>query len=206
MATAQGQEFEPEEKEWPKIELDAFRTEEIKFVVCLDTMGQDREITESQKRFTLETLERYIEIWEKEEQVALAADRDRRLELLQEVEGEPGAADANMAADVATDVEEFEFVEGTHEAFYFKKVFEKEEVEGEATPIETKDAPKDKKEAAKKAAEHVPVAVPDSQDEELRDIEMKFKTLKVIAQKFLKDDSWKDMVKNLLQYRVMRYP
>jgi septum formation topological specificity factor MinE len=46
-------------------------------------MGQDRELTEEQKRFVLETIERYIEIWEKEEKVALEADRDRRLDALE---------------------------------------------------------------------------------------------------------------------------
>ena len=42
----QGQEFEPEVKEWPEIRLDEFRTQEQKYVVCLDTMGQDREISD----------------------------------------------------------------------------------------------------------------------------------------------------------------
>lgn len=46
-------------------------------------MGQDRELTEEQKRFVLETVEKYIEIWEKEERVALESDRDRRLEALE---------------------------------------------------------------------------------------------------------------------------
>lgn len=178
----------------------------MKYVVCLDTMGQDREITESQKRFALETVERYIKIWEQEERVALAADRDRRLEMLQEGDGEPGAADATLSADIANDVEDFEFQEGNPDAIYFQKVFEKEEVEGEATPIEAKDAPKDKKEAPKKAPEPVPVTPPENLDDELREIEIKFKTLKVIASKFLKEEVWKDMLKNLLQYRVMRYP
>jgi hypothetical protein len=43
-------------------------------------------------------------------------------------------------------------------------------------------------------------------DEELRDIENKFKILKVIATKFIKSEEWITMIKNLLQYRVQRYP
>ena len=43
-------------------------------------------------------------------------------------------------------------------------------------------------------------------DDELKDIETKYKTLKVIANKFLQSQEWVDMIKNLLEYRVMRYP
>jgi hypothetical protein len=46
-------------------------------------MGQDRELTEEHKLFALDTIERYIKIWEEEERVALAGDRDRRLEALE---------------------------------------------------------------------------------------------------------------------------
>ncbi len=70
-------------RDWPKIELDPFRTSDKQFVVCLDTMGQDREITDEQKEFVLTTIKRYIEIWEAEEVAALQADRDRRLEALE---------------------------------------------------------------------------------------------------------------------------
>jgi len=43
-------------------------------------------------------------------------------------------------------------------------------------------------------------------DDELREIETKYKTLKVIASKFLHNEEWIEMIDNLLQYRVMRYP
>ncbi len=80
---AVGANYVEEVREWPLIKLDEFRTEEMKYVVCLDTMGQDRELTEDQKRFALDTVEKFIKIWEKEERVALAADRDRRIEALE---------------------------------------------------------------------------------------------------------------------------
>jgi len=70
-------------REWPVIKIDDFHTEEMKYVVCIDTMGQDRELSEEHKRFALETIERYIKIWEEEERVALAGDRDRRIEALE---------------------------------------------------------------------------------------------------------------------------
>ena len=63
-AVNQGTEYEEEEKEWPDINLEEFRTQEEKYVVCLDTMGQDREISDEQKEFALTTIERFIQIWE----------------------------------------------------------------------------------------------------------------------------------------------
>lgn len=38
-ALAANQEFEPEERVWEEIKIDEFKTEDQKFVVCLDTMG-----------------------------------------------------------------------------------------------------------------------------------------------------------------------
>jgi len=38
-AIAAGQDFEPEERVWEEINIDPFRTEDQKYVVCLDTMG-----------------------------------------------------------------------------------------------------------------------------------------------------------------------
>ena len=53
---------------------------EEKYVVCVDTLGQDRELSETQKRFILETIKRYRELWEKRENDNLTKDRDRKLE------------------------------------------------------------------------------------------------------------------------------
>ena len=109
---AQGLEFEPEVKEWPEIALSPFRTEDQKFVVCLDTMGQDREFTEDEKRFALETVERFIEAWEAEERTALAADRDRRLDTIKAEEEADAARDASIAGEIAQEIDEFEFKQG----------------------------------------------------------------------------------------------
>ena len=49
--------FEPEEREWDVIDFAPFKTEEKKYVVCLDTMGQDREFTDEEKRFALRTVQ-----------------------------------------------------------------------------------------------------------------------------------------------------
>lgn len=56
--------------------MDPFKTVDQKYVVCLDTMGQDRKFTDEQKRFALQTVNRYIACWEAEEKAALEADRE----------------------------------------------------------------------------------------------------------------------------------
>ena len=89
----------------------------------MDTMGQDRELTDEQKEFALTTIERFIEIWEQEERVALTADRDRRLEAL-DVDAEAVAQnDAALALEIATEVEDYEFTKGAVDAVYFDKKF-----------------------------------------------------------------------------------
>ena len=45
-AEAQGAEWEPEEREWEQLRLTPNLTQDEKYVVCLDTMGQDRELTD----------------------------------------------------------------------------------------------------------------------------------------------------------------
>ena len=75
------------------------------------------------------------------------------------------------------------------DAIYFDKKFPDLDENGEVI-----EPPADQKPATERI------------DEELRDIENKYKMLKVIANKFLTNDEWANMVKNLLKYRVQRYP
>jgi len=48
-------------------------------VVCLDTMGQDREFTTEEKKAALRVVRDYKDLWEKEEQANLLKDRDNKL-------------------------------------------------------------------------------------------------------------------------------
>ena len=52
------------------------QTQQIRFVVCLDSMGQDREFTLSQKNFALNAVYKYRQYWEQFEEARLLADRD----------------------------------------------------------------------------------------------------------------------------------
>jgi hypothetical protein len=81
-AAANGETLEDEERTWEEIDYTPFKTNEEKFVICLDTLGQDRGFTDEEKRFALNTVKRFREIWEKEEIDSLTADRDRKLALL----------------------------------------------------------------------------------------------------------------------------
>ena len=47
--------------------------------MCLDTLGQDREFSEDQRRFILNTLRKFIQLWEEKERRFLTRDRDLRL-------------------------------------------------------------------------------------------------------------------------------
>ena len=141
-------------------------------MVCLDTMGQDREFTDQEKRFALETVQRYIEIWEKSEQDNLTADRDRRIEL---VSGE--AADPEQDAEAMTEFQEkaenFVWKKNDSDKIYFNRHVTEEE--------------------------YVP-------DEELVQIENKYKYLSIIANRFKDSKEWNGFIDNLKEYRVMRYP
>jgi hypothetical protein len=54
-----GESFIQDERVWPEIEEKPFLTKLKRFVVGLDTMGQDREFTKEQRRFALETVKNF---------------------------------------------------------------------------------------------------------------------------------------------------
>ena len=77
-----GEPYEPEDKEWEEIEERPYDTVEEQYVVCIDAMGQDREFTDDEKRFALNTIKNFKEIWESTEKENLLRDRNRKLELI----------------------------------------------------------------------------------------------------------------------------
>ena len=76
-----GEKYKPEPREWPLIEPAPFITADQKFVVCVDTLGQDRALSDEQKRFALETAQKFKAAWEKFESKKLTLDRNQRVEL-----------------------------------------------------------------------------------------------------------------------------
>ena len=75
-----GEKYEPEEKEWEEIVPAPFYTVNQKFVLCIDTLGQDLVLTDDQKRFCLQTAQQFIQKWEQFETEQLVRDRNARLE------------------------------------------------------------------------------------------------------------------------------
>jgi len=62
-----GEPFESEVRNWEKIEEKPFNIKKKSYVVCLDTLGQDREFTDDQRRFVLETIKKFRAMWEEKE-------------------------------------------------------------------------------------------------------------------------------------------
>lgn len=75
-AEANGTDFVPEERTWEEIVLPPIETVNKKFVICLDTMGQDRIFSDKERQFILETIHKFRCNWENFEKEKLAMDRD----------------------------------------------------------------------------------------------------------------------------------
>jgi len=52
-------------------------------VVCIDTLGQDRELSDDDKRFVLNTVKNYREMWVANENENLLRDRNRKLRIME---------------------------------------------------------------------------------------------------------------------------
>lgn len=108
-AEQNGETYEDPEKAWTEISIDKPITSQVKYVVCLDTMGQDRQFTDEQRRFVLSTVRRYQLAWEKAEETALTNDRDVKLKQTASSEepGEAGEEVTALAEEVERIVEEY---------------------------------------------------------------------------------------------------
>jgi hypothetical protein len=83
-------------KEFVEEVVKPFVCVENKFVVCLDTLGQDREFTDAERRFVLRTITSFRKTWEAEQRDNLTKDRDEILALTRPVtEDEEAANDGN---------------------------------------------------------------------------------------------------------------
>lgn len=101
-----GEPFEKEEREWPVIEYADFISNEQKFVVCLDTMGQDRPLTDEQKRFVLTVVQKFRENWERAEKASLIADREAKIAALSKEPAIEAEATQSVLEQIERTVEE----------------------------------------------------------------------------------------------------
>lgn len=74
-----GEPYEAEARHWDEILEKAFLAKKKRYVVCIDTIGQDRELSDDQRRFVLQTVKQFRLIWEEKERENLRRDRDRRI-------------------------------------------------------------------------------------------------------------------------------
>lgn len=65
--------------EFEDIQERPFDVVDQKYVICVDLLGQDRQLDDDEKRFVLQTVKNYIEVWERTEVASLTRDRDRKL-------------------------------------------------------------------------------------------------------------------------------
>lgn len=76
----EGLEYEPEEVDWPEIKERDFIVSEENYVICMDTIGQDREFTQEEIDFTLKTIFDFKENWTETEKENLKSDITRKME------------------------------------------------------------------------------------------------------------------------------
>ena len=75
-----GEDYVPEDKDWEDINAKDFSTDDVHFVVCLNTLGSDKEFTENEKLEALRTVQKFKERYENQERDKLKKDLNKRLE------------------------------------------------------------------------------------------------------------------------------
>jgi hypothetical protein len=71
----------------------------------LDTLGQDRQFTPDEKRFILNAVQRFTQLWEQQEVRSLTMDRDAKLELIKADKMAIAEVDATVMEDIEKKVE-----------------------------------------------------------------------------------------------------
>jgi hypothetical protein len=74
-----GEIYEPPNVDWPKVEEPPYQTHEREYVLCIDTMGKDRILSEAERKFALDIADHVVKCWEKCEAEALTKDKMLRI-------------------------------------------------------------------------------------------------------------------------------
>ena len=69
-----GEQYHEQERDYPVFETSKFKTQKEQFCVSLNTMGQDRQFTEDEIKFVLDTLKHFKAVWEDVESKNLEQD------------------------------------------------------------------------------------------------------------------------------------
>jgi len=101
-----------DEGSWPEIKGKPYQTQKVQYVVCLNTLGQDREFTPEEIKYALDCTKQYRDEWENIEKANLDRDIERKLDnmeaekiyrdsyaALDDAEAEKRADDSNVVSD-----------------------------------------------------------------------------------------------------------
>ena len=91
-------EYVRDDGNWPEIKPKPFTTQKVQFVVCMNTLGQDREFTEEEIQCALKTTKMYRDEWERIENENLRSDIERKM---QNMDAEKMYKETNEALDIA---------------------------------------------------------------------------------------------------------
>lgn len=75
-----GDTYVPEKKVWPEYKYKDFKTKKVQYVVCLNTLGQDRCYSDEMKEQILEIVKNYRDTWENLEAENLRKDINAKFE------------------------------------------------------------------------------------------------------------------------------
>ena len=81
--------FEKEKAEWEELIEPEFKSIEKKFVVCLDTMGQDRELDIKEREYLDRIVQLFANSWETNEKKQLSDDIDNQINYLNSIDNNP---------------------------------------------------------------------------------------------------------------------
>lgn len=76
----EGEDFTPEVRTWDTFTTQPFKTVKVQYVVCLNTLGQDRQFTSDQKTYALQTAKFFADTWEAVERANLEKDVQFRVD------------------------------------------------------------------------------------------------------------------------------
>jgi len=106
------QEYVHDDGNWQDITVKPFTTTKVQYVVCLNTLGQDREFSAEQIRYALDTVRLYRDEWERIEVENLSKDINRKLDNMdaertyREVHEPMDASEAEKKAEEAVSLQE----------------------------------------------------------------------------------------------------
>jgi len=86
-------------REWEHIEEKEFEATVKDYILCIDTMGEDREITQEEKNWVKELALYFVECWEQSEKAQLSRDIDLQIESIKDFNREEFLDYINLRVD-----------------------------------------------------------------------------------------------------------